>query len=121
MYPLWGKVGKASTNARGKMRVRAARQCLQASVRYRSCSLKKLYLLHPAYRTSVEGAYITLPDAFRVPLHPGKEPYMAETPTCPACGMPKSDWQANHGQGYIKDGHIYCCQGCAEGTGCTCR
>jgi hypothetical protein len=46
---------------------------------------------------------------------------MAETQTCPACGMPKSAWKANNGQGYTKDGRIYCCQGCAEGTGCTCR
>jgi hypothetical protein len=34
------------------------------------------------------------------------------------CGMQKVEWQ---GIGYDKDGEIYCCKGCAEGTGCTCK
>ena len=55
------------------------------------------------------------------PLRLGKEQNMAETQTCPACKMPKSTWKERQGQGYIKDGHTYCCRGCAEGTGCTCR
>ena len=46
---------------------------------------------------------------------------MAETQTCPACEMPKSTWKDHQGQGDIKDGRTYCCRGCAEGTGCTCR
>ena len=41
--------------------------------------------------------------------------------TCPKCGMPKREWQGNNGQGYTKDGQTYCCQGCAEKTGCTCK
>ncbi len=44
---------------------------------------------------------------------------MAEQ-TCPNCGMPKSEWQGDGGEGYTKDGVTYCCRGCAEGTGCTC-
>jgi hypothetical protein len=43
------------------------------------------------------------------------------TPTspilCPNCKMPKNDWP---GEGYTLGGQSYCCQGCAEGTGCTC-
>jgi hypothetical protein len=41
-------------------------------------------------------------------------------PSCPECGMERQDWV---GDGYSssKDGQIYCCQGCAEGTGCICK
>lgn len=39
-------------------------------------------------------------------------------PTCPGCGMNKNEWP---GEGYAHEGESYCCQGCAEGTGCTCR
>lgn len=38
-------------------------------------------------------------------------------PTCPGCRMPKNDWP---GEGYTHEGQSYCCQGCAEGTRCTC-
>jgi len=38
-------------------------------------------------------------------------------PACPRCGMIKNDWP---GEGYTHDGEIYCCQGCAENTGCVC-
>src|SRR6185436_18116389 len=38
-------------------------------------------------------------------------------PACPGCGMIKNDWP---GEGYTHEGETYCCQGCAEGTGCTC-
>lgn len=38
-------------------------------------------------------------------------------PKCPGCGMLKSEWP---GEGYTHEGETYCCQGCAEGTGCTC-
>ena len=31
--------------------------------------------------------------------------------------MIKNDWP---GEGYTHDGETYCCQGCAEGTGCMC-
>jgi len=31
--------------------------------------------------------------------------------------MVKNDWP---GEGYTHDGQTYCCQGCAESTGCTC-
>jgi hypothetical protein len=40
--------------------------------------------------------------------------------TCAACGMARSEWKGNSGQGYTKEGQTYCCQGCAEGSGCTC-
>src|SRR5579864_3729138 len=39
-------------------------------------------------------------------------------PACPGCGMIKNDWP---GEGYTHEGETYCCQGCAEGGGCTCR
>jgi hypothetical protein len=38
-------------------------------------------------------------------------------PACPGCRMIKNDWP---GEGYTHDGETYCCQGCAEGTGCVC-
>ena len=38
-------------------------------------------------------------------------------PSCPGCGMIKNSWP---GEGYTFQGQSYCCQGCAEGTGCTC-
>lgn len=31
--------------------------------------------------------------------------------------MPKNDWP---GEGYSSEGQNFCCQGCAEGTGCAC-
>jgi hypothetical protein len=39
-------------------------------------------------------------------------------PTCPGCGMIKNSWP---GEGYTHENQTYCCQGCAEGTGCTCN
>jgi hypothetical protein len=38
-------------------------------------------------------------------------------PACPGCGMIKNEWP---GEGYSHEGQSYCCQGCAEGTGCVC-
>ncbi len=38
-------------------------------------------------------------------------------PACPGCAMIKNEWP---GEGYSHEGEIYCCQGCAEGTGCVC-
>jgi len=38
-------------------------------------------------------------------------------PACPGCRMIKNEWP---GEGYTHDGETYCCQGCAESTGCTC-
>ena len=38
-------------------------------------------------------------------------------PACPGCRMKKNEWP---GEGYTHEGETYCCQGCAEGTGCTC-
>ena len=31
--------------------------------------------------------------------------------------MVKNEWP---GEGYTHEGETYCCQGCAEGAGCTC-
>jgi hypothetical protein len=43
--------------------------------------------------------------------------------TCPNCGMERTEWRGNGGQGVESDGRIYCCQGCLDGgaEGCTCR
>ena len=38
-------------------------------------------------------------------------------PACPGCRIIKNDWP---GEGYTHKGETYCCQGCAEGTGCVC-
>ena len=40
--------------------------------------------------------------------------------TCPNCGLPKSAWSGDDGEGYTQEDVTYCCSGCAEGTGCTC-
>jgi len=34
--------------------------------------------------------------------------------------MEQDDW-SNDGEGYTVDGETFCCRGCAEGTGCTCK
>jgi hypothetical protein len=39
---------------------------------------------------------------------------------CPGCGSPEDNWTAEDGEGYEKDGKIYCCAGCAEEDECTC-
>lgn len=37
---------------------------------------------------------------------------MADTQTCPTCGMEKGVWRGNEGQGVVKDGVAYCCEEC---------
>lgn len=37
---------------------------------------------------------------------------------CDGCGMKKEDW--SNKTGLRKGTEIYCCEGCAEGTGCVC-
>lgn len=37
---------------------------------------------------------------------------------CPNCGMAARDWSQEGG--YALGSQTYCCQGCAEQTGCTC-
>jgi hypothetical protein len=39
---------------------------------------------------------------------------------CPACGMTKDEWTGNGGDGVSRGGELYCCNGCANDTGCTC-
>ncbi len=38
--------------------------------------------------------------------------------SCPTCGMSLTDKKT---EGYVLGNETYCCAGCAEGTGCTCR
>jgi hypothetical protein len=40
-----------------------------------------------------------------------------ETISCSNCGMAEADWPD---EGYSVGSRKYCCQGCAEDTGCTC-
>jgi hypothetical protein len=40
---------------------------------------------------------------------------------CPRCRMPRDTWPDDSGGGALKDGVTYCCKGCADDTGCTCR
>jgi len=40
---------------------------------------------------------------------------------CANCGMGKDEWRGNNGQGFEMNNKTYCCQGCAIGTGCTCK
>ena len=37
---------------------------------------------------------------------------------CPKCGMPRDEWPDP--QGFTEGGRTYCCEGCADGSGCTC-
>jgi hypothetical protein len=37
--------------------------------------------------------------------------------SCPGCGMALDDPKI---EGFVLNNQTYCCQGCAEGTGCTC-
>jgi hypothetical protein len=59
---------------------------------------------------SVETVSIEKPKSirFRIPI---------PKPACPGCRMIKNEWP---GEGYTHEGETYCCQGCAEGTGCMC-
>jgi len=50
----------------------------------------------------------------------GREDGAVVERACPNCGMPESEWQGDDGHGHSMDGQVYCCEGCAEGTGCTC-
>jgi len=49
-----------------------------------------------------------------------QEPQL-EADSCPTCALDKIDWKGNRGRGYKQAGEIYCCQGCADGSGCTCN
>ena len=46
---------------------------------------------------------------------------MAFIESCPNCGMSRDSWQGEGGQGYAKGRETFCCRGCGEGTGCTCK
>lgn len=43
------------------------------------------------------------------------------TSQCPACGLAKTEWIVNKGEGFPYDDMMYCCRGCAEDIGCTCQ
>jgi hypothetical protein len=43
-----------------------------------------------------------------------------EAPKCVVCAMPKIEWTGNNGEGVTINGESYCCQGCADRSGCTC-
>jgi hypothetical protein len=38
--------------------------------------------------------------------------------SCPTCGMSLEDRKTD---GFVSGTETYCCEGCANGTGCTCR
>jgi hypothetical protein len=40
---------------------------------------------------------------------------------CANCGMPKSQWTRNDGQGVKRENVMYCCEGCAQDNRCICR
>jgi len=41
--------------------------------------------------------------------------------TCPRCGMQQMEWKGNDGRGVTREGKTFCCEGCSNDTGCTCR
>lgn len=63
----------------------------------------------PNQRTTAEAAKRSVIDSSTDPPIP--------LPACPGCAEIKNNWP---GEGYTHDAETYCCQGCAEGTGCTC-
>ncbi|HTL71584.1 MAG TPA: hypothetical protein VL404_09875 [Candidatus Eisenbacteria bacterium] len=46
---------------------------------------------------------------------------MADRKVCPVCGMRETEWTESDGKGVVSGGRTYCCAGCADGTGCTCK
>ncbi len=48
-------------------------------------------------------------------------PEMEATVACPSCGMSPEEWKGNKGRGVRKDEMVYCCEGCAAESGCTCE
>jgi hypothetical protein len=45
-----------------------------------------------------------------------KQSSTKDSSICANCGMGSEDWS----EGYKLGSQTYCCQGCAEQTGCTC-
>jgi len=39
---------------------------------------------------------------------------------CAGCGMERSEWKGNNGEGFTKNAIDYCCMDCAEGIECDC-
>jgi hypothetical protein len=48
-----------------------------------------------------------------------EEAERGEEQTCVRCGMENQDW--SEPEGYELEGTTYCCQGCADDSGCTCQ
>ena len=44
-----------------------------------------------------------------------------QTERCPRCKMTEEFWAGNEGRGVRKDDRTFCCDGCADDTGCTCE
>jgi len=40
--------------------------------------------------------------------------------SCPTCGVNLAEARQIGCETYTKEGDLYCCKGCADGTGCTC-
>jgi hypothetical protein len=52
-------------------------------------------------------------------MQKGREPMMDDA-FCANCGLEKNAWADGPGAGYTLDEVWYCCQGCADESGCTC-
>jgi hypothetical protein len=39
---------------------------------------------------------------------------------CSRCGMERAGWTGNDGQGILAQDQVFCCEGCANNTGCVC-
>jgi len=51
----------------------------------------------------------------------GKIVVAGEEQVCTRCAIPQKGWGDNSGRGFEKDGRVYCCEGCAGNSGCTCQ
>lgn len=49
---------------------------------------------------------------------PIEEDEIQDQHVCPNCQLPKDEW--SDVQGFELENVLYCCEGCAENTGCTC-
>jgi hypothetical protein len=59
-----------------------------------------------------------LADTFtQAPVGPGT----VEGEVCTGCGLEQWAWLGSQGEGYIRNGHRYCCQGCADRRICPCQ
>ena len=74
----------------------------------------------PSYNKAFYKEYYTMKNPQPRKANEGQstEPEDLGSEVCPSCDMARKEWP--HKEGYQREGATYCCEGCAQGTGCTC-